>query len=158
MLQEPDAEVVIDIKGPGQVVGEVVMEETPPPCSTSARAKGEVVALKLTQENYIRALTAMYLEAESGARAQACSGGSGVSYAASGSGTHHTATAAAGIRRSPLRGMSTYVSHDGGDDVTDGSNSTQVLEEAGTDGSKLVVTSVTACVISAQGSSGDGSV
>jgi hypothetical protein len=62
-------DMVVDIKGPGQLVGEVVMEEQPPPSAYSARARGEVVALKLTQENYIRALAAMYREAESGARA-----------------------------------------------------------------------------------------
>jgi hypothetical protein len=45
----PDSEVVVDIKGPGQVVGEVVMEEAPPPARFSARARGDVLALKLTQ-------------------------------------------------------------------------------------------------------------
>ncbi|KAF8069424.1 GRIK2 [Scenedesmus sp. PABB004] len=67
------SEVVIDVKGPGQVVGEVFMQDTPPPCRYSARARGEVLALKLTQENYVRALAAMYYEAENGARAVAAS-------------------------------------------------------------------------------------
>lgn len=40
-------------------------------CRYSARARGDVLALKLTQENYIRALAAMYYEAENGARAVA---------------------------------------------------------------------------------------
>lgn len=40
-------------------------------CRYSARARGEVLALKLTQENYVRALAAMYYEAENGARAVA---------------------------------------------------------------------------------------
>jgi hypothetical protein len=71
----PGSEVVVEIRGPGQVVGEVVMEDPPPPCRCSSRARGEVVALKLTQENYLRALAAMYLEAESGARASASSCG-----------------------------------------------------------------------------------
>ncbi|KAF6252984.1 kinase-like domain-containing protein [Scenedesmus sp. NREL 46B-D3] len=65
------AEVVIDVKGPGQVVGEVFMQDTPPPCRYSARARGDVLALKLTQENYVRALAAMYYEAETGSRAVA---------------------------------------------------------------------------------------
>ncbi|WIA30403.1 hypothetical protein OEZ86_000488 [Tetradesmus obliquus] len=65
------AEVVVDVKGPGQVVGEVFMQDTPPPCRYSARARGDVLALKLTQENYVRALAAMYYEAENGARAVA---------------------------------------------------------------------------------------
>jgi hypothetical protein len=46
---ELGTEVVVEIKGPGQVVGEVVMEDAPPPCRYSARARGDVVALKLTQ-------------------------------------------------------------------------------------------------------------
>jgi len=63
------SEVVVEVKGPGQVVGEVFMQEAPPPCRYNARARGDVLALKLTQENYIRALAAMYYEAENGARA-----------------------------------------------------------------------------------------
>lgn len=69
------SEVVVDVKGPGQVVGEVFMQEAPPPCRYSARARGDVLALKLTQENYLRALAAMYYEAEHGARASAHSSG-----------------------------------------------------------------------------------
>jgi len=68
-------EVVVDVKGPGQVVGEVFMQEAPPPCRYSARARGDVLALKLTQENYVRALAAMMYEAENGARATAHSSG-----------------------------------------------------------------------------------
>jgi hypothetical protein len=68
-------EVVVDVKGPGQVVGEVFMQEAPPPCRYSARARGDVLALKLTQENYVRALAAMMYEAEHGARASAQSAG-----------------------------------------------------------------------------------
>lgn len=68
-------EVVVDVKGPGQVVGEVFMQEAPPPCRYSARARGDVLALKLTQENYVRALAAMMYEAEHGARATANSVG-----------------------------------------------------------------------------------
>jgi hypothetical protein len=67
-------EVVVDVKGPGQVVGEVFMQEAPPPCRYSARARGDVLALKLTQENYVRALASMMYEAEHGARASAHSG------------------------------------------------------------------------------------
>jgi hypothetical protein len=68
-------EVVVDVKGPGQVVGEVFMQEAPPPCRYGARARGDVLALKLTQENYVRALAAMMYEAEHGARASAHSAG-----------------------------------------------------------------------------------
>lgn len=68
-------EVVVDVKGPGQVVGEVFMQEAPPPCRYSARARGDVLALKLTQENYVRALASMMFEAEHGARATAHSAG-----------------------------------------------------------------------------------
>lgn len=67
------AELVVEVKGPGQVVGEVFMQDLPPPCRYSARARGDVLALKLTQENYVRALAAMYYEAENGARAVATS-------------------------------------------------------------------------------------
>ncbi|KAI8467317.1 MAG: hypothetical protein J3K34DRAFT_523847 [Monoraphidium minutum] len=77
----PGREVVVEIKGPGQVVGEVVMEDAPPPCRYSSRARGDVVALKLTQENYLRALAAMYFEAESGARATAGGSGGGAAFA-----------------------------------------------------------------------------
>jgi len=63
------SEVVVEVKGPGQVVGEVFMQEAPPPCRYNARARGDVLALKLTQENYIRALASMYYEAEHGSRA-----------------------------------------------------------------------------------------
>jgi hypothetical protein len=69
------SEMVVEVKGPGQVVGEVYMQEAPPPCNYSARARGDVLALKLTQENYVRALASMYYEAEQGARASAASGG-----------------------------------------------------------------------------------
>ena len=82
----PGAEIVVEIKGPGQVVGEVVMEDAPPPCSYSSRARGDVVALKLTQENYVRALAAMYFEAESGARVTAGGGSGGGSGAGAGGG------------------------------------------------------------------------
>jgi hypothetical protein len=34
----------VDIKGPGQVVGEVSLDESPPPCTYSAQAKSEVGA------------------------------------------------------------------------------------------------------------------
>jgi hypothetical protein len=68
MMGELLQDVTFDIRHPGQIVGEVIMEEEPPPLIYSARASEEVVALKLTQENYIRALAAMYQEAESGGR------------------------------------------------------------------------------------------
>lgn len=51
------------------------MQEVPPPCPYGARARGDVLALKLTQENYVRALAAMYYEGEHGARASAHTGG-----------------------------------------------------------------------------------
>jgi hypothetical protein len=92
----PGREVVVEIKGPGQVVGEVVMEDQPPPCRYSSRARGDVVALKLTQENYLRALAAMYLEAESGARASASTGGGGCGLPAGGGGSSVAAGGGAG--------------------------------------------------------------
>lgn len=55
-------EVISEVLGPGQVVGEVVMEETAPPCGYSARAKEAVTALQLTRKAYLKALACMYLE------------------------------------------------------------------------------------------------
>jgi serine/threonine protein kinase len=55
-------EVIVDVRGPGNLAGEVAMRDDAPPCAYSARARGEVVALKLTQDNYIRALAALVVD------------------------------------------------------------------------------------------------
>lgn len=65
-LMENNADIVVGLKGPGQVVGEVALELPPPACALSARAREEVVALKLTQDSYMRALAAMVLDGDSG--------------------------------------------------------------------------------------------
>lgn len=61
--REQGADDLIDIRGPGSIVGEVVVGEDVRLCPYSGRAKEEVTVLKLSQDSYI---TALVKEAEAG--------------------------------------------------------------------------------------------
>ena len=54
-------EYVSEVKGPGQVIGEVGLDNsTTSTYKQSARARDNVVVVKLTEENYAKALLAAY--------------------------------------------------------------------------------------------------
>jgi len=53
-------EYVVEVKGPGQVIGEVALDKAAAAHKVSARAKDHVTAVKLTEENFVKALLQMY--------------------------------------------------------------------------------------------------
>uniref|UniRef100_A0A7R9YVV4 cGMP-dependent protein kinase n=1 Tax=Chlamydomonas euryale TaxID=1486919 RepID=A0A7R9YVV4_9CHLO len=61
MLLGRGEEYVVEVRGPGQVIGELSLDDTRVThYMCSARAKTDVVAVKLTEESLIKALTTMY--------------------------------------------------------------------------------------------------
>ncbi|KXZ49935.1 hypothetical protein GPECTOR_19g386 [Gonium pectorale] len=55
-----NAEYVVEVKGPGSVIGEIGMDTATATHRVSARARGPVTVVKLTEENFFKALLALY--------------------------------------------------------------------------------------------------
>ncbi|KAG2494526.1 hypothetical protein HYH03_007293 [Edaphochlamys debaryana] len=102
-----NAEYVVEVKGPGSVIGEMGLDEsTTTTHRVSARARGPVTVVKLTEENFFKALLAMYGGGGGGSTVSSTLTASSVSAATAPAGGGGGGTAGGGGAASAATGLS----------------------------------------------------